>query len=415
MARRGTPDFFLFLMTLALVGFGVVMVFSASGPEAATRFGDSLWYTKKQLMAAGLGIFLMLVIMNIPYQAWKKLYLPFFLGVVGLLVFVLTQPSPGNLPRSWINTGVMSIQPAEFAKLAIILYLATIITRKGEKFEQFRSGLLPVALVVGFVGGLILLQPDFGTTVVFLSCATIVIIAGGARMKHLLIGVIAIAVAALLFFGGELFSSDDDGERGYQWKRIECFLDPWHDTQNWCWQQVQAEMAFGHGGIAGAGFGQSVQKLFYLPEAQNDFIFAIIGEELGFIGVTVFLLLYLAFLWRGIIVSLRCPDPFGMLVGIGIVGMFAMQAFINIGGVTRAIPMTGITLPFISSGGSSLLVSLMSMGVLLAVSRRGGTVESKQDRADKPDKSKRGGGGGNRRRGSLPDSGVPEHVPLIRT
>lgn len=407
MTRRGTPDFFLFLMTVLLVLFGIVMVFSASGPEAATQYGDALFYTKKQIMAAGLGLALMLIFMNIPFLRWKKLYLPLFLAVIAMLMYVLSQPS-GSAPKSWIDFGFYSVQPAEFAKLAIIMYLASIITRKGEKFEQFRTGLLPVALVVGFVGGLILLQPDFGTTVVFLACSTIVIVAGGANVKHLLLGVVAVAVAGSLFVGGMLLSGDGD-ERGYQWKRIECYLDPWQDTQNWCWQQVQAEMAFGHGGVAGAGFGQSVQKLFYLPEAQNDFIFAIMGEELGFIGVTIFLLMYLAFLWRGILVSLRCSDPFGTLVGIGIVGMFGIQAFINIGGVTRAIPMTGITLPFISSGGSSLLVSLMSMGVLLSVSRGGAPAEAKQEKQGKPP---RGGGGSKSRRGAA--SHIPEHVPLIR-
>ncbi|WP_309121373.1 putative lipid II flippase FtsW [Paenibacillus sp.] len=405
MERRGTPDFFLLLMTVLLVGFGIVMVFSASGPEAATQYGDALWYTKKQIMAAGLGAILMLAFMNIPYLKWKRLYFPFFVGVLGLLLFVLMQPS-GDKPRSWIDLGVMSIQPAEFAKLAIIVYLATIITRKGEKFERFRNGLLPVALMVGIVGGLIMLQPDFGSTVVFLFCSAIVIVAGGANMKHLFLGLIALAVAGTLFFGGQLLSRGDDGAgREYQFKRFECYLDPWQDTQNWCWQQVQAEMAFGHGGVAGAGFGQSVQKLFYLPEAQNDFIFAIIGEELGFLGVTLFLLLYLAFLWRGIIVSLRCSDPFGTLIGIGIVGMFGIQAFINIGGVTRTIPMTGITLPFISAGGSSLLVSLMSMGLLLSISRDTGQVRDKST-SSKP--------GASRKPMKKASTRVPEHVPMIR-
>jgi len=404
MERRGTPDFFLLLMTVLLVGFGIVMVFSASGPEAATQYGDALWYTKKQILAAGLGAVIMLTFMNIPYLKWKRMYLPFFFGVLGLLAFVLTQPA-GDKPRSWIDFGVMSIQPAELAKLAIIVYLATIITRKGEKFERFRSGLLPVALMVGIVGGLIMLQPDFGSTVVFLFCSAIVIVAGGANMKHLFLGLIALAVAGTLFLGGRTLlsqSADGIGEE-YQSKRLECYLDPWQDTQNWCWQQVQAEMAFGHGGVTGAGFGQSVQKLFYLPEAQNDFIFAIIGEELGFIGVTLFLLLYLAFLWRGILVSLRCSDPFGTLIGIGIVGMFGIQAFINIGGVTRAIPMTGITLPFISAGGSSLLVSMMSMGLLLSISRDAGAV---RDKSSKPNEG--------RRPMKKAAARVPEHVPMIR-
>jgi cell division protein FtsW len=398
MERRGTPDFFLLLMTILLVGFGIVMVFSASGPEAAYRYGDALLYTKKQIMAAGLGMFLMLIFMNIPYIKWKKGYLPFFLGVMGLLVYVLMQPS-GSKPRSWIDLGFFSIQPSEFAKLAIIMYLASLITRKGEKFETFRTGLLPVVLVVGIVGGLIFLQPDFGSTVVFLFCSAIVIVAGGANMRHLVIGLGVLGIAGALLLGGSMLSSPD-GERGYQFKRFDCYVDPWHDPQGWCWQLVQSDMAFGHGGITGAGFGQSVQKLFYLPEAQNDFIFSIIGEELGFIGVTLFLLLYLAFLWRGIVVSLRCPDPFGTLIGIGVVGMFGIQAFINIGGVTRTIPMTGITLPFISAGGSSLLVSLMSMGVLLSISRDSGTSVKRNERSTE------------KSRGA---PSVPEHVPLIRS
>jgi len=400
MERRGTPDFFLLFMTILLVGFGIVMVFSASGPEAAYQHGDALFYTKKQIAAAGLGLVLMLTLMNIPYLKWKKGYLPFFFVVLGLLFFVLGQDA-GNKPKSWIDLGFFSLQPAEFAKLSIILYLASLITRKGEKFEQFRSGLAPVALVVGFVGGLILMQPDFGTTVVFLSCSAIVIIAGGANLRHLLLGVVAVAVAGTLFFGGKLIGGGDE-EPGYQAKRFECYLNPWDDPQGWCWQHVQADMAFGHGGLTGAGFGQSVQKLFYLPEAQNDFIFAIIGEEFGFLGVTAFLLLYVAFLWRGIIVSLRCSDPFGTLIGIGIVGMFGIQAFINIGGVTRTIPMTGITLPFISAGGSSLLVSLMSMGILLSVSRDNGATQTKPARDARPSKKS-------------PVSRVPEHVPAIRS
>jgi len=392
--RKGTPDFFLLFMTILLVGFGIVMVFSASGPEAAYEFGDALQYTKKQIIAGGLGIVLMFILMNIPFGFWRKGYIPFFFGVVALLVIVLFIPTTGNRPNSWIDLGFFSIQPAEFAKLAIILYLASLITKKGENFESFKKGLLPVALIVGLVAGLIAKQPDYGSTFVFLCVSAIVIITGGARLRHLALGIAALAVAAFFVLGGSLL--------GYQLNRFQCFFDPWQDPQNACWQHVQAQMAFGHGGVTGAGFGQSVQKLFYLPEAQNDFIFAIIGEELGFIGTSLFLMLYLLFLWRGIIVSLRCPDLFGTLIGIGVIGMFGIQAFINIGGVTGAIPMTGITLPFISYGGSSLLVSLMSMGILLNVSRT-----SSPAFASKVSEPKRGRG--------LKQSKIPEHVPKIRS
>lgn len=393
MERRGTPDFFLLLMTFLFVGFGIVMVFSASAPVAAYEFGDNLFFTKKQLVSAALGTFLMFILMNIPYTKLKKGYLPFFLGVLGLLFLVLLQPSDAR-PKSWIDLGMFSIQPAEFAKLAIILYLASLITKKGENFSQFRKGLLPVALVVGFVGGLILLQPDFGTFIVFLCCSTIVIVTGGANLRHLLMGATSLGAAAVVLIGGQMLA----GELSiYQMKRFDCFVNPWQDPQNWCYQHVQAEMAFGHGGVGGVGFGQSVQKLFYLPEAQNDYIFAIIGEELGLIGSSIFLLLFLAFLWRGIVVSLRCPDMYGTIVGVGIVGMFGIQAFINIGGVIRAIPMTGITLPFISYGGSSMLVSLLSMGILLSISR------DQVNRTEKRAEKKKG------------RSRVPEQIPLIRS
>jgi cell division protein FtsW len=367
MERRGTPDFLLLLLTFLFVGFGIVMVFSASSPVAAYEYGDKFLFTKKQLIAAALGAFLMLIAMNVPYEKMKKGYLPFFIFTLGLLVAVLMQPA-GDKPRSWIDLGFFSIQPAEFAKLAIIMYLASLISKKGEKFERFKNGLLPVALVVGLVAGLVMKQPDFGSAVIFLFCSAIVIVAGGANMKHLLLGVVILALAGAVFLGKLAFSE----ESSYKIDRFNCYFNAWEDRLGSCYQNVQAEMAFGHGGIGGAGFGQSVQKLFYLPEAHNDFIFAIVGEELGFIGTVLFLFLYLLFLWRGIIVSLRCPDPFGTLVGIGIVGMFGIQALINIGGVTRAIPMTGITLPFISYGGSSLLVCMMSAGVLLSISRESG-------------------------------------------
>jgi cell division protein FtsW len=372
MSRRGTPDFLLLLMTFMFVGFGIVMVFSASSAEAAYEYGDAMFFTKKQIAAAGIGAVLMFALMNMPYKIWKKAYLPFFLIVVGLLVYVLTIPTAGQ-PRSWIDLGFFSIQPSEFAKLAIVMYLASLIMRKGEKMSLLRTGLLPIVLVVGVVATLILMQPDFGSTIVFLLSASFLIVVGGAKMQHIIMGISVVVISAALLWGGTLLSNMNLQDE-YQLKRISCYLDPWHDPQGWCWQHVQAELAFGHGGLTGAGFGQSIQKLFYLPEAQNDFIFAIIGEEFGFLGVTLFILFLIFFLWRGIQVALRCRDPFGTLLGIGIVGMIGIQAFINIGGVARAIPMTGITLPFISSGGSSLLVSMMSMGILLNISRENNSI-----------------------------------------
>jgi cell division protein FtsW len=367
MEGRGTPDFLLLLMTFILVGFGIVMVYSASSAIAAQNYNDPFLLTKRQLIAAAVGAVMMIILMNIRFTIWKKGYIPFFLIILGLMIAVLAIPSEGK-PRSWIDFGFLTLQPVEFAKLATILYISSYIHRKGQQFQSFTRGLLPVSLIVALMTALIMMQPDFGSTVVFLLCCFILIIAGGANLLQIFAGLMAtVSLSAILIGGALMLDLGDDRE--YQLKRFNCFIDPWHDTQGWCWQHVQAEIALGHGGISGAGFGQSIQKLFYLPEAHNDFIFAIIGEEFGFIGVSLFILFLLLFIWRGIIVSLRCIDPYGTLLGIGIVGMFGIQSFVNIGGVTNIIPMTGITLPFISSGGSSLLVSMMSMGILLSISR----------------------------------------------
>lgn len=367
MKKRGSPDFILLLMTIAWVGFGMVMVYSASSAETAHLQGDPMFYTKKQLLAAAIGFVLLFTFMQIPHRLWRILYLPLFVLTLGMLVFVLVA-SQGTYPRSWLLLGPFSLQPAEVAKLTIVLYLAAMITKKGERFDTFRQGLLPVLLIVGLFFGLIMLQPDLGSAVVFVLCALLLVIVGGANAKHLWIGgtAITVCIGAALF---GMLNGQAVGSGNYQMQRLWCYVNPWQDAKGWCWQHVQAEIAFGHGGVTGAGFGQSVQKLFYLPEAQNDFIFAIIGEEFGFIGVSLFLLAFVLYMWRGILVSLRCPDRFGSLVGIGIMGMLTIQTCINIGGVSRAIPLTGVTLPFISAGGSSLIVCMASMGIVLSISR----------------------------------------------
>jgi cell division protein FtsW len=262
------------------------------------------------------------------------------------------------------------------------LYLAGLIYRKGDKIKQFRNGLAPSVIIVGVVAFLIMLQPDFGSMFILVLTASLVIVVGGANMKHIM-G--AVAVIGVVVIGGLLVYVLSAESLGYKMDRITCYLDPWSDVQGPCYQIVQSMYAFGHGDLTGAGIGQSIQKLHYLPEAHNDFIFAIIGEELGFIGSVIFLLFYLAFIWRGLLVALRSTDTFGNLVGIGIVGLIGIQAFVNMGGVTGAIPMTGVTLPFISAGGSSLVVMMSSIGILLSISRE----YNKSDRQDKPEKDKK--------------------------
>lgn len=382
--KRGTPDFQLLILTLLLVGFGLVMVFSSSSSIAIANKNfnnDALFFTKKQLMWAVIGLVGMFFAMNIRFNKYKKLYAPFFLLTTVLLLIVLVAGKKVNGARSWIEIIGFSVQPAEFAKIAIILYLAALITKKGERFRDLKTGYIPVLVIVGFIAGLIMLQPDFGTCFILVSTCGLVIYAGGASMKHIMGSILLVVLGAALALGANaLFSSmsspDDSStvsvkevKQNYKIGRIQAFLNPLSDPTDGSLNLYRSLVAIGDGGITGSGIGQGTMKLHYLPNAYNDFIFSVIGEELGFVGTALFLLVYLYFIWRGIIVSLRCPDPFGTLVGIGIMGLIAIQAFINIGGVTQTIPVTGVTLPFISYGGTSLFVMMVAMGILLSISR----------------------------------------------
>ncbi|WP_405153247.1 putative lipid II flippase FtsW [Paenibacillus sp. FSL K6-0108] len=382
--KRGTPDFQLLILTLLLVGFGLVMVFSSSSSIAIANKSfnnDALFFTKKQLMWAVIGLVGMFFAMNIRFNKYKKLYAPFFLFTTVMLLVVLVSGAMLNGARSWIRIFGFSVQPAEFAKIAIILYLAALITKKGERFRDLKTGYIPVLVIVGFIAGLIMLQPDFGTCFILVATCGLVIYAGGASMKHIMGSILLVVLGGALALGANaLFSSmsspDDSStvsvnevKQNYKMGRIQAFLDPLSDPTDGSLNLYRSLVAIGDGGITGSGIGQGTMKLHYLPNAYNDFIFSVIGEELGFVGTALFLLVYLYFIWRGIIVSLRCPDPFGTLVGIGIMGLIAIQAFINIGGVTQTIPVTGVTLPFISYGGTSLFVMMVAMGILLSISR----------------------------------------------
>ncbi|MCT1397649.1 cell division protein FtsW [Paenibacillus sp. LC231] len=374
--KRGTPDFQLLILTLLLVGFGLIMVFSSSSSLAVfnEKFNnDPLHFTKRQVAFAVLGTLVMFVAMNINYKKYKKLFIPVFFLTLMLLILVVIIGSATNGATSWFNLGKFGIQPTELAKIATIVYLAALITKKGERIRQWKGGFFPVLIIVGIVAGLIMLQPDLGSCFILVATSGLLIYAGGASLKHILGCISLVALGLVLTLGvGSLFNSGGDQEeasKNYKMGRIEAFMDPFHDESDTGYNLVQSLIAIGQGGVTGAGYGESVQKLHYLPNPYNDFIFSVIGEEFGFIGTAIFLLLYLYFILRGIIVSLRCSDPFGTLTGVGIMGLIAIQAFINIGGVTNTIPITGVTLPFISYGGSSLLVMMLSMGIVLSISR----------------------------------------------
>ncbi|MBE9912681.1 putative lipid II flippase FtsW [Paenibacillus donghaensis] len=376
--KKGTPDFQLLILTFLLVGFGLVMVFSASSSLtiSSSKFNhDPLYFTKKQFLWAMFGTIVMFVAMNIHYSKYKKLFVPMFFITVILLVLVRFT-SGINGARSWLQIAGLGIQPTELAKITIILYLSALISKKGERFRDLRTGYIPVMVIVGFVAGLIMMQPDLGSTMILVATSAVIIYAGGASLKHMLGSAVLLVLGASLVLGANYLiksvtHSDEPKAQSTDYKigRITAWIDPFEDPDDTGYNLIQSLTAIGNGQLTGTGFGKSIQKLNYIKNPYNDFIFPVMAEEFGFIGTSLFLIVYIYFIWRGILISLRCPDPFGTLVGIGIMGLFAIQAFVNIGGVSQTIPLTGVTLPFISYGGSSLLIMMFAMGIMLSISR----------------------------------------------
>lgn len=358
---RSVPDIWIIFSTLVLLGIGVIMVYSASAVNALHDFGDSFYYLKRQLIFACLGIVAMFVTMNINYWNWKKFAKPGLFIAFGFLILVLI-PGIGVVrggARSWLGIGALGVQPSEFMKLAMILFLALWLSESKLDLSRFTKGLLPPLLLVFSAFGLIMLQPDLGTGVVLVGAAMIIIYAAGMKLSHLS-GLVLAGIAGL---AGLILAAP------YRLQRITAFLDPWADPLGAGFQSIQSLYAIGPGGLSGLGLGMSRQKYSYLPEPQTDFIFSILAEELGFIGGGAVLFLFLLLMWRGMRTAITAPDTFGSLLALGIVGLFAVQVIINIGVVIGMMPVTGITLPFISAGGSSLTLMLTSIGILLNISR----------------------------------------------
>ncbi len=355
----GRPDFLLLFLTVFLVCFGLVMLFSASSALGLKEFNNPWHYVTRQVVFAGAGLFLMLVCMRLPVNFWRKMAPLAILTSLLLLGLVLLFGKTTAGATRWFKIADFSFQPSEFAKIAIIIYLAALISKKGEKIRSFKRGLMPIFIMIGILLALIYKQPDYGTMLVLATITGIMIIVGGADLRH--IGLIAAGAIPLFVFLA--FSSD------YRVKRIMSFLDPMGDLSNNGYQLSHSLFALGHGGWTGTGLGQSVQKLFYLPAAHTDFIFSIIAEELGFIGSSIYVLIFLLFLWRGIRAALSSPDTYGVLLGTGIVTMFSIQFVMNLGAATGSLPITGITLPFTSYGGTSLMLCMASTGILLSLSR----------------------------------------------
>lgn len=359
--KNHRADYFLVTIIVLILAIGTIMVYSASSIWALYKFDDSLYFLKRQLLFAGTGLLAMVIVSKIPYFHWMKHRKWIFIICVILLLLVLV-PGIGMIrggARSWIGVGAFSIQPAEFIKLGMILFLSGYLVHQQPHLQQFRKGFLPPLLLSVGLFLLIMLQPDLGTGMVFLLTCFLLIFIAGARLFHFIM-LAGIGVIGFIFL---IISAP------YRINRITAFLDPWEDPLGNGFQIIQSLYAIGPGGLFGVGFGNSLQKYFYLPEPHNDFIFAIIAEELGFIGSSFLIVLFFLFIWRGILTAVYAPDLFAKLLAIGIVGMISIQVMINISVVIGLIPVTGITLPFLSYGGSSLTLTLCAVGILINISK----------------------------------------------
>lgn len=361
MNKERSTDWKLMIVIYILVVIGIFMVYSASSIWASYRYNDLAYFAKRQLLFAVIGFIAMHIVSHIPYNIWRT-YAKHILLICILLLILVLIPGVGLVrggARSWIGVGAFSIQPAEFIKLGLLIFLADRLAKNQRLITSFKKGFGPLLLLVLFCFGLIMLQPDLGTGLILVGSCVILLFISGAQIKHFVV----LGILGLAGLVGLIASAP------YRIDRITAFINPWEDPLGSGFQIIQSLYAIGPGGLFGQGFGNSLQKYFYLPEPHNDFIFSIISEELGFIGAFIILCLFFYLLWRVIQIGLKAPDKFGSLLAVGIVIQITLQVLINVSVVIGLIPVTGITLPFLSYGGSSLTLTLAAMGIILNISR----------------------------------------------
>jgi cell division protein FtsW len=361
-------DFWLLMSVLILLLLGLIMVFSASAPSSASENkGDAYFVFRNQLWNTLLGILGMIVLSFVPYRLWSKLSVLALLASMALLALVLV-PLPGVTRAShgakrWIDLGFLNFQPSEIAKFALICFLAASLAKRRERVGRFFKGLLPYLALIGGVVVLLALEPHFSASVIIVSVSLIILFAAGAKLWHfVLLAAPTLAAAYFCVYNIEYFA--------YIRTRLETFLSsPWDDVSGSGWQIVQSLYAIGSGGLFGRGIGKSMQKFLYLSEPYNDFIFPVLAEEMGFVGVVMVLLLFGIFIWRGIKISVMAKDMFGCLLATGITSLIAIQSLFNIAVVTAAVPVTGVSLPFFSYGGTAMILFLGEVGILLNISK----------------------------------------------
>jgi cell division protein FtsW len=364
----------LVLVTLGLVAFGLVMVYSATSASAALGDGDPMSFLKRQSVYALLGVALMLVASRFDYHRLRYIAPPLLLVALGLCAAVLVVAPEINGAKRWFILGPASFQPSELAKLALCLFAAVYLARRKRPPQTLGELMKPLGLLTAIFCGLILLEPDLGTTITVCGTMFAIFLVAGVPYRPLLAAAIIAVGVGLVAIWAE----------PYRRARVFSFLDPWSDAEGSGFQIVQALIGFGSGGFTGEGLGESVAKVLYLPEAHTDMIFAVIGEELGLVGSTLVIAAFGAFAWAGFRVAVRCKDPFGKLLAAGLTALVCGQASVNLAAVLGIAPLTGIPLPFVSYGGSSLVVLLAGVGILLNIAANGDVVRSRV-----PDRSRR--------------------------
>lgn len=353
-------DLIIMLMAIALTCFGVVMVYSASNIMAAKRFHDGFFFLKRQGLFAIAGFVVMLVVMRIDYHVWKQLAVPALLLCLVMLGLVLIPGIGGKAGGSsrWIKIlPGFNLQPSEMAKLALIMYMAYSLDKKQDKVKLLASGFIPYMIVLMFLISFLVLQPDLGGALTLAAVSMTMLFAAGTRLTY----IFSMFLLAMPLLAIKL-------SRGYHKGRIDAYLDPWSDPAGKGFQIIQSWLALGTGGVFGQGLGEGKQKLFYLPEAHTDFILSVVGEELGFLGVLVIIGMFFLLVQRAMRIAVAAPDTFGRFLALGIAVLFGIEATVNMGVVTGLLPTKGLALPFISYGGSSLLISLFAVGILLNIS-----------------------------------------------
>ncbi len=357
--KVGNVDLILFGTILMLLTVGVVMVYSASSYFSAFNYDDPEFYLWKQLQWAGLGFIVMLITLNIDYHKYKRYTrIIIIFTFISLLAVFLFPPVKGA--QRWIRLGGASFQPSELAKYAVVLFIAKNIEKNIHHIGSFFKGIVPQLAFAGFFAGLILAEKNLSIATVTMTVSLVMLFVAGVKKSHMAFLLGGVGVLGIIFILIE----------PYRVARLMNFTNPWLDSQGDGYQLVQSLLALGSGGLTGVGIGQSRQKCFYIPEPHNDFIFSVIGEELGFIGCLFIIILFVIFLWRGVITATKSKDMYGALLATGITSVVIIQCLINIAVVTGSMPVTGVPLPFISSGGSSLVINMAFMGILMNISRQ---------------------------------------------